>query len=83
MAAARATCDAVGATLGVGANEVLPFSTGVILEHLPVDPLGGGLACREKPRWLRHGWYAACHAIMTTDTLPKSTSAGSLWAARP
>ena len=43
MQAARQTCNAVGEMLGVGADQVLPFSTGVILEPLPVDRLIAGL----------------------------------------
>lgn len=73
IAAAHATCDAVAAQLGIAASEVLPFSTGVILEHLPVDRLVAGLpaACASLTG---DGWFAACHAIMTTDTVPKSVS---------
>ena len=41
--AAQATCEAVGALLGVAAEQVLPFSTGVILELLPVDRIKAGL----------------------------------------
>jgi glutamate N-acetyltransferase/amino-acid N-acetyltransferase len=52
---------------------VLPFSTGVILEHLPVDRLVAGLPAAAASL-AGDGWFAACHAIMTTDTLPKATS---------
>ena len=43
LAAARQTCDAVARVLGCGAAEVLPFSTGVILEHLPVERIEAAL----------------------------------------
>ena len=71
--ASRATCAAVAELLGVGENQVLPFSTGVILEPLPVDRLIAGLPkCQAdlKPE----NWYAAAHAIMTTDTVAKVAS---------
>ncbi len=70
---ARASCEAVAALLGVSASEVLPFSTGVILEHLPVDKLKAGLPAA-KAALRADGWYEACHAIMTTDTQPKCAS---------
>ncbi|KAF7597701.1 MAG: bifunctional ornithine acetyltransferase/N-acetylglutamate synthase [Candidatus Dactylopiibacterium carminicum] len=73
IANARASCDAVAATLGVSAPEVLPFSTGVILEHLPVDRLVAGLPAA-KAALKADGWFDACHAIMTTDTQPKCAS---------
>jgi len=71
--AAQATCAAVGALLGIGAGQVLPFSTGVILEPLPVDCLVAGLPAAQAD--LRaDNWYAAAHAIMTTDTVAKAAS---------
>ncbi|MDO6387879.1 MULTISPECIES: bifunctional glutamate N-acetyltransferase/amino-acid acetyltransferase ArgJ [unclassified Uliginosibacterium] len=73
IANARASCDAVAAALGVSAREVLPFSTGVILEHLTVDKLIAGLPAA-KAALKADGWYEACHAIMTTDTQPKCAS---------
>lgn len=73
IANARASCDAVAAALGVSAREVLPFSTGVILEHLTVDKLIAGLPAA-KAALKSDGWYEACHAIMTTDTQPKCAS---------
>jgi glutamate N-acetyltransferase/amino-acid N-acetyltransferase len=70
---ALATCQALGELLNVQAQEVLPFSTGVILEPLPLDRLVAGL-----PQALAalgsNQWSDAAHAIMTTDTLPKITS---------
>ncbi|MDR2787485.1 MAG: bifunctional glutamate N-acetyltransferase/amino-acid acetyltransferase ArgJ [Candidatus Accumulibacter sp.] len=73
MWAARETCAAVGHLLSVDANQVLPFSTGVILEPLPVERLVAALPpCRDdlKP----DHWHEAAHAIMTTDTVAKAAS---------
>lgn len=73
LANAQATCAAVGQLMGVAASSVLPFSTGVILEHLPMDRLTAGLPAAQAA--LRaDGWFDAAHAIMTTDTLPKAAS---------
>ncbi|MDX3906816.1 MAG: bifunctional glutamate N-acetyltransferase/amino-acid acetyltransferase ArgJ [Pigmentiphaga sp.] len=73
LAAARATCDAVARLLGIDARQVLPFSTGVILEALPVDRIEAGLPAAVKA--LAPGnWTEAAHGIMTTDTLPKIVS---------
>jgi glutamate N-acetyltransferase/amino-acid N-acetyltransferase len=73
LANARATCAAAADLLEVAAETVLPFSTGVILEHLPMDRLVAGLpAARANLR--ADGWFDAAHAIMTTDTLAKAVS---------
>ena len=73
MAAARASCAAVAEMLGVAANQVLPFSTGVIMEALPVARLIAGLPdCRADLGADR--WHAAAQAIMTTDTVAKAAS---------
>ncbi|MCX7229079.1 MAG: bifunctional glutamate N-acetyltransferase/amino-acid acetyltransferase ArgJ [Burkholderiales bacterium] len=73
LAAARQTCAAVAALLGCEPAQVLPFSTGVILEPLPVDRLVAGLpAARDDLR--ADQWGVAAEAIMTTDTLPKAAS---------
>ena len=73
LTAARQSCEALGRLLGVAADQVLPFSTGVILEALPVDRLIAGL-----PRCIddlsADHWHAAAHAIMTTDTVAKAAS---------
>ncbi|HXX84328.1 MAG TPA: bifunctional glutamate N-acetyltransferase/amino-acid acetyltransferase ArgJ [Casimicrobiaceae bacterium] len=73
IAAARAICAAAAGFLGCEEHEVLPFSTGVIMEPLPVDKMLAAL-----PRALAHcaptGWDAAARAIMTTDTVPKAAS---------
>ena len=73
MRAARETCDAVASLLGCKAREVLPFSTGVILEHLPVERLVAGLPAAKADLSADH-WHAAAHAIMTTDTVAKAAS---------
>jgi glutamate N-acetyltransferase/amino-acid N-acetyltransferase len=73
MRAARDTCAAVAKLLGCAADEVLPFSTGVILEHLPVDRLIAGLPAAQADLAADH-WHAAAHAIMTTDTVAKAAS---------
>jgi glutamate N-acetyltransferase/amino-acid N-acetyltransferase len=75
LAHARATCVALAALLGVAPEQVLPFSTGVIMEPLPVERLTAGLpaaladAAPDAAHWLR-----AAEAIMTTDTVPKAFS---------
>ncbi|MCL2656190.1 MAG: bifunctional glutamate N-acetyltransferase/amino-acid acetyltransferase ArgJ [Betaproteobacteria bacterium] len=70
---ARATCEAVASLCGITAAQVLPFSTGVILEHLPVDRLTAGLPAA-KADLRADGWLDAAHAIMTTDTVAKAAS---------
>ncbi|MFH1815616.1 MAG: bifunctional glutamate N-acetyltransferase/amino-acid acetyltransferase ArgJ [Pseudomonadota bacterium] len=73
LVAAHATCIAVARVLGLAPEQVLPFSTGVIMEPLPVDRIERGLpACMDD---LDEGnWHAAAHAIMTTDTVAKVAS---------
>lgn len=70
LQASEQTCQALAKLLGLEANQILPFSTGVILEPLPVDRLIAGLpgaiANLKAANWLN-----AAHGIMTTDTLPK------------
>ena len=73
LAAARATCDAVAGQLGIAAEQVLPFSTGVILEPLPVERIVAGLPAA-KVALKADGWFDAAHGIMTTDTVAKATS---------
>jgi glutamate N-acetyltransferase/amino-acid N-acetyltransferase len=73
MAIARQTCDALAGLLHLDAKQVLPFSTGVILEPLPVDRLVAGLPQALERQAPAH-WYEAAQAIMTTDTLPKAAS---------
>ena len=71
--AAQETCDAVAATLGVTAEQILPFSTGVILELLPVERIRTGLPAAHADL-KADNWHAAAHAIMTTDTIAKAAS---------
>jgi glutamate N-acetyltransferase/amino-acid N-acetyltransferase len=71
--AARATCQALAKLLGCDAAQVLPFSTGVIMEPLPVDRLLAGLPAAIDRLRAGH-WLEAAEAIMTTDTQPKAVS---------
>lgn len=73
LAAARATCNAVASLFAIGANQVLPFSTGVILEQLPLDRLTAALT-PAIANLRTDNWLAAAEAIMTTDTQPKAAS---------
>ena len=73
LANARATCMAVATSLGVNAEQVLPFSTGVIMEQLPTDRLIAGLPAAVAALG-RSNWLDAATAIMTTDTQPKAAS---------
>jgi glutamate N-acetyltransferase/amino-acid N-acetyltransferase len=71
IARARATCDAVARALGCDAHQVLPFSTGVIMETLPVERIVAAIpACVSDLR--ADNWRDAAEAIMTTDTVPKA-----------
>jgi glutamate N-acetyltransferase/amino-acid N-acetyltransferase len=71
--AAQETCVAVGQLLGVAPEQVLPFSTGVILELLPVERIKAGLPA-VKADLKADNWHAAAHGIMTTDTIAKAAS---------
>ncbi|MGO4808461.1 bifunctional glutamate N-acetyltransferase/amino-acid acetyltransferase ArgJ [Cupriavidus sp. 2MCAB6] len=73
LANARATCDALAAQLGIAAEQVLPFSTGVILEPLPVDRIVAALPAAIANA-KADNWLAAAESIMTTDTQPKAAS---------
>jgi glutamate N-acetyltransferase/amino-acid N-acetyltransferase len=73
LRAARGTCDALAGLLGCHARQVLPFSTGVIMEPLPVDRLIAGLP-QAIDRLQPGHWLEAAEAIMTTDTQPKAAS---------
>ncbi len=70
---AQASCDAVATLLGITADQVLPFSTGVILEPLPVERIKAGLPAAQA-NLQADNWHAAAHAIMTTDTVAKAAS---------
>ncbi len=70
---ARATCAAVARLMGCDEKQVLPFSTGVIMEPLPLDRIVAGLPAAVSG--LEPGnWLAAAEAIMTTDIVPKAVS---------
>ena len=73
LANAHATCDALAKLLGCDAQQILPFSTGVILEPLPVDKLIAGLPAAIA-NLQTDNWLHAAEAIMTTDTQPKAAS---------
>ncbi|MBK7062018.1 MAG: bifunctional glutamate N-acetyltransferase/amino-acid acetyltransferase ArgJ [Rubrivivax sp.] len=70
---ARRTCDAVAALLGIEVSAVLPFSTGVIMETLPVERIEAGLPAAQADLAESH-WAEAAQGIMTTDTVPKAAS---------
>ena len=73
VSAARRTCARLATLLGCSSAQVLPFSTGVIMEPLPIDRVESGLPdCLANLR--EDNWLAAAEAIMTTDTLPKAAS---------
>lgn len=71
--AARQTCESLAGLLGLQPGQVLPFSTGVILEPLPVDRLVAALPAATGSL-SPDNWFAAAHSIMTTDTQPKVVS---------
>jgi glutamate N-acetyltransferase/amino-acid N-acetyltransferase len=70
---ARATCEALARHLNVEPAQVLPFSTGVIMETLPLDRIEAGLPAALADADVDH-WERAARAIMTTDTIPKAAS---------
>ncbi|GKS83352.1 bifunctional glutamate N-acetyltransferase/amino-acid acetyltransferase ArgJ [Acidovorax sp. SUPP1855] len=73
LARARSTCQAAAGLLGLSPSQVLPFSTGVIMEPLPVDRIEAGLPAAIADAQPGH-WAQAAEGIMTTDTLPKAFS---------
>ena len=73
LEAALRTCSELARLLECAPQQVLPFSTGVIMEPLPVERLAAGLpACLAATA--AGNWLVAAQAIMTTDTLPKAAS---------
>jgi glutamate N-acetyltransferase / amino-acid N-acetyltransferase len=74
LARARRSCEALASRLGIAAEQVLPFSTGVIMETLPVDRIEAGLDAAIADAAPSH-WLKAAEAIMTTDTQPKAFGA--------
>ncbi|HLT26310.1 MAG TPA: bifunctional glutamate N-acetyltransferase/amino-acid acetyltransferase ArgJ [Zeimonas sp.] len=73
LADARLSCERLGERLGVDAAAVLPFSTGVILEHLPMPRLLAGIDAAVDALG-ESDWLDAAEAIMTTDTVAKAAS---------
>ncbi|MDD0973122.1 bifunctional glutamate N-acetyltransferase/amino-acid acetyltransferase ArgJ [Pseudomonas fontis] len=73
LAAAERTCAKLAELTGVAASAVLPFSTGVIGEPLPVEKIEGALQAALDDL-SENNWAAAATGIMTTDTLPKGAS---------
>ena len=73
LQAARDTCAALAQQLGIETSQVLPFSTGVIMEPLPVERIVAGLPAALTDAQPAH-WGRAAEGIMTTDTLPKAAS---------
>ena len=70
---ARSVCIALAQALDVSPEEVLPFSTGVIMETLPSERILAGLPAALADAQPDH-WADAAAGIMTTDTLPKAAS---------
>ena len=70
---AQKSCELLAAELGLQSNEVLPFSTGVIGEQLPMAEFEHAIRSVSKGGSDDH-WLAAAHAIMTTDTVAKGVS---------
>ncbi|HET9207679.1 MAG TPA: bifunctional glutamate N-acetyltransferase/amino-acid acetyltransferase ArgJ [Burkholderiaceae bacterium] len=73
LARARRICEALAKLSGVRAQQVLPFSTGVIMETLPIERLEAGLPAAVGAL-KADAWLDAAEGIMTTDTLPKAAS---------
>ncbi len=70
---ARSSSATLAASLGLAPQQVLPFSTGVIMEPLPVDRIEAGLPAAIADA-VEDNWFGAAQAIMTTDTVPKACS---------
>lgn len=73
LANANATCAALAKLLDCSPQQILPFSTGVILEPLPVDRITAGLP-QAIANLRADNWFNAAESIMTTDTQPKAAS---------
>lgn len=70
---AQQTCNALAKELGLSAEQILPFSTGVILEPLPVEKIISAIP-KAVAALKNDDWFFAAEAIMTTDTQPKAAS---------
>jgi glutamate N-acetyltransferase/amino-acid N-acetyltransferase len=75
LLAARVCCAAVAEATGSCADRVLPFSTGVIGEPLPVEKITAAIPAAMSSL-SNEGWSAAARGILTTDTRPKGLSVG-------
>ena len=73
LANANQTCASLAKLLNCEPTQVLPFSTGVILEPLPVDKLVAGMP-QAIANLKEDNWFNAAESIMTTDTQPKAAS---------
>lgn len=73
MSDALSLCKTCGSQLGIDASQILPFSTGVISEFLPVDKMTTAVGQLTNTLVDNH-WHEAAAAIMTTDTIPKAVS---------
>ncbi len=73
LARARRSCVSLAGLMGIAPEQVLPFSTGVIMETLPVERIEAGLPAALADLQPTH-WGRAAEGIMTTDTLPKAAS---------
>ena len=82
LADARATAQALALLLKLKPQQVLPFSTGVIMENLPVDRIVAGMPTAIADAQAQH-WAKAAEGIMTTDTVPKAFSAQVVLSGQP
>jgi glutamate N-acetyltransferase/amino-acid N-acetyltransferase len=73
MQDARTSCAALAGLLNCKAAQILPFSTGVIMEPLPVGKIAAGLPAAVA-NMRADNWFDAAHAIMTTDIVAKAVS---------
>ena len=74
MSDAEAVCNEVARSLSLDPESVLPFSTGVIGERLPVEAINATVRDIAADGLSERGWAGAARAIMTTDTAPKAVS---------
>src|SRR5699024_10357913 len=72
LADAKRICESVAQRFGLKPEQVLPFSTGVIGQRLPVEMMQKAIEQLSAPQG--DGWLAAAQAIMTTDTVAKAAS---------
>src|SRR5699024_1843879 len=79
LADARACCTTVAEVLDLKTAQVLPFSTGVIGERLPLEAMQAALQSVTPDDLSENGWLAAAQAIMTTDTVAKAASRTVSW----